>query len=330
MKKILLVKTSSLGDVVHNFPAVSDIARRFPGACIDWVVEEAYASLVASHRAVRRPIPVAVRRWRRKVLGSGTWREVAEWRRVVGAERYDAIIDTQGLLKSAIIARAAHGTRYGLDWRSSREPLRSFYDRTFSVSWDLHAVERNRRLCALALGYEPTGAPAYGIRCEPSRAAWLPQRPFLVVLHATSHPRKLWWEEAWIELGREAHAAGFALVLPWGAESERERSVRLAHRLPRGAAVVPARLGLGELAGILAAAAGVLGVDTGLTHLAAALGVPTVGIYGATDPQATGLYTPGPALNLGSRTGFPRAEEVWEALCRLGVASLRASTRLGA
>jgi heptosyltransferase-1 len=150
------------------------------------------------------------------------------------------------------------------------------------------------------------------------------------LLHATSHPRKLWWEESWVELGRQAHAAGFVLVLPWGVESERERSVRLAHRLPRAAAVVPPRLELSELARVLAASAGVLGVDTGLTHLAAALGVPTVGLYGATDPRSTGVYNSGPALNLGSRARFPTSTEVWEALCHLGVASSRTSTRLGA
>jgi heptosyltransferase-1 len=324
---ILVIKTSSLGDVVHNLPAITDIARACDGAHIDWVVERAFAAIPRLHPGVRRVIPCELRRWRR------AWRTTQarrEWRTFLSelrVERYDAIIDTQGLLKSAILARAARGPRYGLDWRSSREPLRLFYDQTFSVPWGQHAVERNRRLCALALDYPLTGAPEYGIRCDHSRAAWLPPRPYLVLLHATSHPRKLWDDESWIEVGREARAAGFGLLLPWGAESERQRAMRLAQLLP--GAVVPERLDLTELAGVLAASAGVLGVDTGLTHLAAALGVPTVGIYGATDPHATGVYSSGPALNLGASDRFPTAADASAALRRLGVVADRATTRLG-
>lgn len=328
MQTILLVKTSSLGDVVHNLPAVSDIERAFEGVTVDWAVERAFAAIPALHPCVRKAIPCELRRWRRSWYTTQTRDEWRAFLTQLRAERYDAIIDTQGLLKSAIVARAACGVRYGLDWQSSREPLGPFYDRTYSVSWNLHAVERNRRLCALALGYDPTGPAEYGIHAEPSDGAWLPPRPFLVLLHATSHPHKLWEEDAWTALGRQALASGFGLVLPWGSDSERSRSTRLAERLP--SAVVPGRLELSELAKVLAAAAGVLGVDTGLTHLAAALGIPTVGIYGATDPQATGVYTAGPALNLGVRGRFPTPEEVWDGLAHLGVVVPGASARLHA
>lgn len=325
MYRVLLVKTSSLGDVVHNLPAVTDIRGRMPDAVIDWVVEKSFAAIPEMHPGVRRVIPCELRRWRRSWLTRATR---AEWRAFVAAlraERYDCIIDTQGLLKSAIVARAANGRRVGLDWKSSREPLRPFYDQTFSIPWTLHAVERNRRLCALALGYTVQGDPDYGIRTAPSAAAWLPPRPYVVLLHATSHPRKLWPEECWIELGAQLTRSGFSLVLPWGGSEEQQRAQRLAARLP--VACVAPRLELTELAAVIAGAHGVVGVDTGLTHLTAAFGIPVIGIYGATDPQATGVRTAGPAANLGAIGRFPSVDEVMDALRGLGV--LEASRNLG-
>src|SRR5688500_15357975 len=131
MRQILLVKTSSLGDVVHNFPVASDIAAMLPNAAIDWVVEESFAALPRLHRSIRRVVRLAVRRWRQSWWRADTRCEVREFASALRSVRYDAVIDTQGLLKSAVVARAAHGTRYGLDWASSREPLAGFYDRTF-------------------------------------------------------------------------------------------------------------------------------------------------------------------------------------------------------
>ena len=192
----------------------------------------------------------------------------------------------------------------------------------------MHAVERNRQLCGLALGYVVSGEPDYGIRCARSAAAWLPAAPFVVLLHATSHSYKLWPEASWIELGVRLAARGFGTVLPWGSAAERQRATQLAGQI--STAIVPERLGLKDLASVLTASAGAIGVDTGLTHLAAALGIPTVGIYGATDPQATGVYTAGPALNLGARGRFPTPEEVWDGLAHLGVVVPGASARLHA
>ena len=314
---VLLVKTSSLGDVVHNLPVVSDIRRALPDAQIDWVVEQSFAAIPALHPSVRRVVHCELRRWRRSWL-SASMR--AEWRGFVAelrAERYDTIIDTQGLLKSALVTWRARGHRVGLDWRSSREPLRAFYDRTFRVPRSLHAVERNRRLAGLALGYEVTGAPDYGIRCEPSTAPWLPREPYAVLLHATSHPRKLWPEPNWVALGTRLAGAGFSLVLPWGKDEEHARAHLLANRLP-SACVAPA-IDLTQLAAVLAGASAAVGVDTGLTHLAAALGVPVVGIYGPTDPALTGICAATPAVNRGGRGRFPSVEEVAEALSALGV-----------
>lgn len=318
MPTILLIKTSSLGDVVHNLPVVSDVRAALGEVAIDWVVEAVFSAIPAMHPGVRRVIPCELRRWRRSWLARATreaWRGfVADLRR----ERYDFVIDTQGLLKSAIVARAANGRRVGLDWKSSREPLRLFYDRVFSISRALHAVERNRRLAALALGYEVRGPADYGIQTQAATAAWLPQRPYVGFLHGTSHPRKLWPEPEWLALGRALAAAGYALVLPWGSALEHERAQRLAAALP--AARVAPRLSLADAAQVLAGARAVVGVDTGLSHLAAALGVPVVGIYGATDPQTTGLHAAGPVTNLGSKHGFPSAADVVAALRGLGLA----------
>lgn len=316
MQRIVLVKTSSLGDVIHNLPVVSDIRRAFPTARIDWVVERSFASIPALHPGVLRVIACELRRWRRSWSSRATRTDWGVFVARLRSDRYDAIVDTQGLLKSAIIARLARGHRYGLDWQSSREPLRLFYDKTFNVPWDQHAVARNRKLAALALGYAPQGEPDYGIGCVPSHAPWLPPKPYAVLLHATSHPRKLWPEESWIDLGTRLSVQGCGLVLPWGSEAERARAQRLAARLP-SARVAPA-MGLAELAAVLAGAAAALGVDTGLTHLAAALGVPVVGIYGATDPKATGICAATPAANLGAKGRFPDVDEVFEAMETLG------------
>lgn len=308
MPRILLIKTSSLGDVVHNLPVVSDIAAALPGAVIDWVVEESFAAIPRLHPGVAQVWPVAVRRWRRAWWKPGVWSEIRAFRRELQAQVYDAVIDTQGLLKSAWIAGLARGLRHGLDRASAREPLGLFYDHAHAVPWGQHAVERNRSLAAQALGYQTTGAPQYGIVVAPQAFNCLPSSAYAVLLHATSAARKLWPEAHWIELGRVLTAQSMISVLPWGDAIERERSVRLAAQIPQ--AVVPDRFELHALAALLAGARVVIGTDTGLTHLAGAEGVPTVGIYGATDPAATGLYGCAQAVNLGSAGAAPSAAAV--------------------
>ncbi|MCX7150104.1 MAG: lipopolysaccharide heptosyltransferase I [Rhodocyclales bacterium] len=295
--RILLIKTSSLGDVVHNLPVVTDLRRRYPEAKIDWIVEEGFADIPRLHAGLRRVIPVALRRWRRSLLSPATWREIASFRARLNEESYDLAIDTQGLLKSALIARVARGKRCGYAAASAREPLAArFYDATFDVPKDLHAVQRNRRLAALAAGYTVSVEPDYGI-AAPS-APTLGKR-IAVLLTATSRDDKLWAEDRWIELGCRLREKGLTCTLPAGNASERERAVRIAQSIPGAIALPP--LSLTDLADQIAAARIVIGVDTGLVHLAAALGRPTLALFCASDPTLTGVFARTPALNLGTR-----------------------------
>lgn len=307
MPRILFVKTSSLGDVVHQCPAVSDAARKLPGAQIDWVVEEPFAGIARMHAAVRGVIPVAMRRWRRGLFKRAVWREIAEFRRRLRAGRYDAVIDTQGLLKSALITHAACGTTHGMDRTSAREPIAArFYDVAHEVPRGLHAVERNRRLTAAALGYSLDPAFEYGLAAKegiPSEGA------YAVLLTMTSRADKRWPEERWIALGR---ALALPVVLPWGNAEERSRADRIGRGI--GQAVVPQRMTIEALAELLMNAKSVVGLDSGLTHLAAALGVPTVAIFCGSDPGLTGLYGAPRARNVGTAGKPPEVFDVLKSL----------------
>jgi heptosyltransferase-1 len=317
MKKILLVKTSSLGDVVHNLPVASDIRAAVPGAEIDWVVEESFDAIPRLHSAVSRVLPVAIRRWRSGLLGGATRTEIGAFTRELKRRPYDVVIDTQGLFKSAWIAWMAPGVRHGLDFASAREPLSLFYDRVHAVPWAMHAVERNRTLAARALGYAVPVSVNYGIRVAAARFVWLPQGRYAVLAHGTSARPKLWPVERWTELGARLGELGVRSVLPWGSTAERQRAEEIARAVP-GAVVAPG-LSLADAAAVLAGAGAVVGVDTGLAHLAAALSVPTVGLYCATDPAATGLYGCARAANLGGVGRPPSVLDVLAALDRLVV-----------
>lgn len=316
-QRILLVKTSSMGDVIHNLPVATDLQRGFPGCEIHWVVEEAFAAIPRLHPAVREVIPVALRRWRRGLFAGATWREMSALRRRLQAAGYHRVIDTQGLAKSALIAALARGERCGYDRSSAREPLAALlYHRNIAVSRELHAVERNRLLAAGCAGCEPDGEADYGIEAAPRAWPWLGSGPYMVLLHASSRDNKLWSEPRWIALGHALARRPVRLVLPWGNRRERERSQRLAHYMP--GALVPPALGLEELAALMAGAQAVVGVDTGLTHLAAALQRPVVGIYCATDPGLTGVYGGRRGVNLGGAGAPPGVEAVLAALERVG------------
>lgn len=302
--RILIVKTSSLGDVIHNLPVVSDIHRHLPNASVDWCVEENFAAIPRLHPGVDRIVPVAVRRWRKHPFQAATWREIGAFRRALRAERYDLVLDTQGLLKSALIARRASGPLAGYAADSVREPLAArLYDRHFHVGRELHAVTRNRQLAAAALGYAADGLPDYGIKVAAGGFDGLPATPYVVFLTATSRDDKLWPEANWLALGKGLQARGLRAVLPGGSARELARAARLAAGIPGALAAPP--LSIPQLAALLAGARAAVGVDTGLTHLAVALDVPTVALYTATDPGLTGVLGAGFHRNLGGKACIP-------------------------
>jgi len=313
-QRILLVKTSSLGDVLHNLPVVSDIVQHFPEARIDWIVEENFASLPRLHPSVRHVIPVAVRRWRKSIMSASTWNEITAFRQKLSSQQYDLAIDTQGLFKSALIMRGASGQRCGFDRQSAREPLASFlYQHTFKVATGQHAVERNRQLVAQVMEYSLDGSAVFGILPpDINRPGWLPEQSYVVMLHATSRDDKLWDEASWITLGHYLHERNIRSILPWGSTAEHERSNRLAEKIPD--AITPPRMDLDVAAYLLGSAHATIGVDTGLTHLSAALNKPTIGLYTSTDPALTGLYPGKNAINLGSIGDAPSTAAVLDAL----------------
>jgi heptosyltransferase-1 len=318
--QILLVKTSSLGDVIHNLPVVSDLRRRFPDAAIDWVVEEAFAELPRLHAGVRTVIPVALRTWRKALLLPATWRQVRDFARRLQLTTYDDVLDSQGLVKSALIASfallASGGRRLGYDRQAAREPFAArFYRERFAIPRNLHAVECNRRLAAAAFGYSLEQPLDYGISAPPLVADWLPRRGYVVLLTATSRADKLWPEDDWQGLGMALIATGLQCILPSGNADERQRAARLAGKL--GRAVVAPEMNLTDVARLLAGAELVVGVDTGLVHLAAALGRPTLAIFAGSDPALTGVLADGKAVNLGVKDKPPSAREAVEAALKL-------------
>jgi heptosyltransferase-1 len=254
-------------------------------------------------------IPVALRRWRRALWKPSVWKEISAFRAALAAQRYDAVIDTQGLLKSALIARCAAGPRHGMNRASAREPVAAlFYDHTHPVPRALHAVERNRRLTAASLDIALQAEIDYGLRSATAPPPMLPAS-YSVLLTMTSRADKLWPEPRWIELGR---ALGLPVVLPWGNAEERARAERIARAV--GQALVPERMTLEALARVLAGAKSVVGLDSGLSHLAVAFGAPAVAIFCGSDPALTGLYGAPRARNVGAQGRPPQVAEVLEAL----------------
>lgn len=321
MMRVLLVKLSSLGDVIHNLPVASDLAAAFPACEIDWAVDPPYAEIVALHPAVRNVFPVPLRRLKKKWWSKASWSEMRESRDRLRARHYDRILDTQGLLKSALVARWAGGPVSGYDAASAREPVATrFYDERWAVSRGLHAVARNRLLASHVFGYHLTERIDYGIAAPSRELPWLPRRPYVVLLHATSRDDKRWPDDDWIALARRLDDAGMGVVLPWGNAREQEISRRLAARL--GNATMPPALTLTDAAALMAGARAVVGVDTGLAHLAVALGRPTIGLYITTEPARTGLLGNQEdrhvAINLGGGSPAhpvaPTADQVWETL----------------
>jgi len=284
--RVLVVKTSSLGDLIHTLPALTDAAAARPGIRFDWVAEEAFAEVPAWHPVVDRVIPIALRRWRREWWRSLRTGAVRRFLSDLQRTDYDVVIDAQGLLpKSAWVACRARGASWGYGPGSARDPFASLcYRHRVGVPRDLHAIDRIRRLFAAALGYTaPETEPDYGLRFDGERG---PGRPALLFLHGTSWPSKHWPDPYWVALAQRASEEGYAVHWPWGDEKEQQRAERLIAASHSGW-LLP-HLSLTQIAKTLAGAAGAVGLDSGLAHLAAAVGTPAVTLYGPTRTDLTG------------------------------------------
>lgn len=314
------MKTTSMGDVVHTLPAVSDMARALPGLTVDWLVEAPFSAMPAMHPAVSRVIPLSWRKWRKALGRRETWRAMAECRGLLKAERFDAVIDFQGLLKSVLWARQASGPLCGYDRSSIREPAASFfYEKRAAVSRELHAVDRCRRLASSLLGYPlPTDPPDFSLVAPqegwrpPStpQAGALGSQPYAVLIPCASRVEKLWPVDGWRAIVARCEREGLQVVVLWGSPAEEQ----LARQVAAGSsALLPPFLTVREAAGLLAHAHLVVGLDTGFTHLAAAFARPTVGIYCDHEPGLAGVTGPGWVCSLGGEGLVPGLSDVEQA-----------------
>lgn len=299
--RVLIVRTSSLGDLVHMLPAISDIATHVPQASIDWLVEESFAEIPGWHSAVNETIVVAHRRWRRDWWSAQTRNERAALRRRLAEQPYDIVLDMQGLLKSAWLVRQTRGVSHGLDWKSAREPLASlFYDVRHRVEFWQPAVIRQRQLAQQTFGYSSVGAPDFGLARYHGQAD---AAPYVVIMPSASRDDKLWPAADWREVMTRLRREGLKLKLLAGSADETKRAHALIEGID-GAEVLP-RLSLTEVMHVLAGAKIMIGLDSGLTHLSAALGRPTIGIYRASTPTRTPLTGSGLNFSMGDRGASP-------------------------
>ena len=334
--KILLVKLSSLGDVLHNLPIVWDLRARLPDAQIDWVVEEGYVHLLEpllSHnnfRGIDRIIPFGLRRWKKNLLRLSTWKEWFAFRKALQETTYDVCIETQGLIKSAIVCalakKSAHAVVAGLANAtefSGYEPLaRSFYSQSVQVPKQCHAVDRSRWVMCSALDWpllartnNPQFYPASFVEGIPRVPLAGLKSPYVLFFHSTAREAKRWANDDWIALGKELAMRGYQVVLPWGSAKEKEVSQSLAAKIPN--AFVPPAFSIEQAFSVISGAALTVGVDTGLTHLAAVLDKPTVEIYCDSPRWKTEGYWSERIANVGDIQNPPSMQVVLDSALKL-------------
>lgn len=319
MKQILLIKTSSMGDLVHTFPAITDLQRHLGDKfSLTWVAEESFADIAAMHPATQTVIPVALRRWKRAIFKRDTWREFAHFKELIQQKSWDLVIDAQGLHKSAFLARHAKAPIHGYDRESAREGSAAFwYQYRYSVPWanQYNAVTRNRRLFAQILGYSIDHPADFGIPKWEANSPYKPKQPYAVLLHGTSAARKEWGESDWIELGRALNKKGLATLLFWGNDREHRRAQYLAEAIPN--TIVAPKLSLKAIAPLLSGADLVVAVDTGLAHLANTQDRPIVTLFLDGPPSYAGPIPTAHnnhVINLGGKGAHPSVTEVYNAI----------------
>lgn len=286
-----------MGDVFHTFPALSDAQKAIPNLVVDWVVEKSFSEIPKWHPTVDKVYPIELRKWRKSLHKRSTRKEISSFFEEINQTKYDMILDAQGLLKSAWVARRVKGEVSGFDWKSAREGLASlFYKNKCSVLKDQHAISRLRQLFSKALNYPlDKGAPIfYGLDTSTWKKPLILQEnikeaPYMVFLHGTTWETKYWPEAYWIELLKRVQKQGYKVILPWGNTEEHSRALRIAGTAGKQATWVPSEmLSLNEMAKTLKNAQAVVSVDTGLSHVATALETPMVVLYRVTDPKLVG------------------------------------------
>lgn len=320
---ILIVRVSSLGDVVHNMPILADIRRHFPSAEIDWVVEEAYTSLVRLNTLVGEVIPFALRRWRKSLFSTETRAEMRRFRQQLISKQYNVVFDTQGLVKTGVVMKMARlssrGKRIGLanatDGSGYEGLSRIFHDISVPVGRRTHAVLRGRLVAAAALGYAVDSPADFSLQApqvDDASTAWLLNQPFAVFFHATARAAKQWPQERWVQIGQGLAARNMPVLLAWGNAEEEQAARQLAAQMPN-ARVLP-KLSMMEAVLLAQRAALAIGVDTGLTHIAAAYNRPTIEIYCDSPRWKTeGNWSPN-IINLGDKGMPPEVSEVQAAV----------------
>lgn len=340
--RVLIVKLSSLGDVVHAMPAVQDLLAAYPQAQVDWVVERGFAPLAQRCAGVQHVIPCDLRRWRKSPFSKATLQAWARFKTELQAQAYDAVIDLQGLSKSALIAWLARttpqGQRYAManatDGSSYEAPTRWVADRAITLAPHVHAVERSRLVCATALGYTPHGLPHFGLRAQTS--ADQGGLPVVALVHGTSRADKEWPQDDWVWLAQQLIASGYAIALPHGNAAELARSHAIAAQINAAQNHAAQRplvdaspvqvwpsMGLDAMCDALAGCAAVIGVDSGLSHIAVALDLPHVQLYNFDTAWRTGPSADAPAQRSVFAQPAPSRQAVWQAW--LSVIAQRAS-----
>lgn len=293
--RVLIIKTSSLGDIIHTLPALTDAKKALPNVHFDWLIEDSYVEIPQWNRYVDHIIPIALRRWRKQPWQAFINGEIKQFFQQLRSQTYDIVVDAQALVKSALVTRLAKGVRCGYDGQSVRGKFANFaYEKTYFVDQKLHAIKRIRLLFAQALNYEYVDTmPDYGIESQkflpvPMK---LPQK-YIIFIHNASWTSKLWPEAYWATLVKEITTQGNFVILPWGNVLEQQRAQRLAAIAENNKAIVLPKLKLSEMATVIKNAQAAVFVDTGFGHLAAALNIPSVSLYGPTDTAHIGTIGP--------------------------------------
>ena len=326
--RILLVKMSSMGDIIHNMPLIHDIKQHYPEAIIDWVVEESFVELARLNLLVNQVIPIAMRRWKKAIFSKNTWIQFFNFRKNLRKYRYDVILDTQGLIKSAVVAKLANGVSYGQNANSSREyPAHWLLNQTLEIPRNLHAITRNRLAGAKALNYafdehQTDFDLQLTQQADKNSVAELPEN-CIMLFHSTARNTKHWPNERWIKLAHFLESQNHILALPWGSPLEKKRAEFIVASTSN--AVILPKLSIVQLAGLMKQTVACIGLDTGLTHIAVALNVPTLAIFtdtfiwqAGTQPSAQGC-----AITIGGKPSLPAVNEVIEAFKQLMIQSTK-------